>query len=207
MKTCPKCNRGYDDSWGICIHCNEPLRNGAPDPTKPKPAKPKKMSIGVEFLSVVLFAGAVVILLVSLLFMFPNGTHWGLNWPIAQIVAIIMSIIGIILSVGLYKLKVWALRIYFVVAIINLIWIVIERLLFLNRYVVALTITIADLFRCYGTKLVCKEVRSPVFVNTIVQENITYPFKTTLLPQICVAIFYIITIFYLTRPKVKEQFK
>lgn len=25
IKKCPKCNRVYDDSWGVCLHCNEPL--------------------------------------------------------------------------------------------------------------------------------------------------------------------------------------
>ena len=24
-KYCPKCGRGYDNSWGVCLHCGEPL--------------------------------------------------------------------------------------------------------------------------------------------------------------------------------------
>ena len=25
MKTCPKCNKNYDDSWGVCLGCNKKL--------------------------------------------------------------------------------------------------------------------------------------------------------------------------------------
>lgn len=38
MKKCPKCDKTYDDTWGICLHCNKPLITTKED-EKPKPPK------------------------------------------------------------------------------------------------------------------------------------------------------------------------
>ena len=34
MKICKKCNKAYDDSWGVCLQCNETLIQGEKDQDK-----------------------------------------------------------------------------------------------------------------------------------------------------------------------------
>jgi hypothetical protein len=168
----------------------------------------KKKSEGVSSLAIIVCFGAIILLLITI--NIDNWTHWGLNWKIARNVGVILSIIGFIISIGLFRLKLWALQMYIVMAILNLIWILLERVFYFNGYVVALVITIADFLRACG-RLECTQVESPVFINTITGSSLrdinALFWYTTLQYQLLVALFYIATIAYLTRPKVKEQFK
>lgn len=50
MKKCPACSRSYDDTWGICLHCQAPLVSAVSDGEKSAPAKAQVISFGDDFI-------------------------------------------------------------------------------------------------------------------------------------------------------------
>lgn len=155
---------------------------------------------------------ALVLCLGSILFLFSafHCTFWGLNWEIARNVNFVLSAMGFVIGVGLFRLKLWALKMYIAMAIFNLFWILVERILFLNGYVVALLINVADVLRSFG-RLECSKVSSPVFINTITGSSlirdINSEFFYSSRYHLLVAIFYIATVSYIAFSKIKEQFR
>ena len=155
-------------------------------------------------------SGALLMLLWNIFFMMiGSGSWWGLNWRIAQGVGILMAIVGLTMSLGLRKLKKWAWHLCIWVSLLNLIWIVVERALFFNRYVVPLTINIGDLRRCYFTRLVMEKMDDGwKFVNRISPNmDMLYHFKIGFLEQLIVAVFYLFVLFVMTRKEVRESFQ
>ena len=135
-------------------------------------------------------------------FLILPSTFWGLDWTVAKIIGLVMATLGLLIGIWLLKLKKWALYGCVGISLFNLIWIGIERILFLNRYVVALVINIGDYRRCYFMRLITEPRSEPGFINRFSSEmSMSYHFPIGLTEQFLAGIFYGAVLFYLTQPK------
>ncbi len=89
MKKCPRCNRQYDDSWSVCLHCETPLNDNEKKETAKKDQGQKKNLLGDNFISkqikrtnrnllLVNIASLICIILMWLNNAFYGAGYWGL---------------------------------------------------------------------------------------------------------------------------------
>jgi len=212
MKKCSKCGQTYDDSWKVCLKCgvnlsddlsakesNSGLRSGS------KVKKPE----GVKILG-------IIFLILSVMSLLSIREGWKYNPPISNYLYVIITPLCIVVAVFLIKFKNWARIVMIAISAVILLETAISTPYVLTK---AKEYAISGLDKSFfegvearrqesnpnAPKLTEKQIEEAMQkVMPIAEKAIMGIFMILIILS---AIFYSFIIFYLSRPKVRKQFK